>query len=101
MTDSLLRVAGRCPMGCGETLFLGLGGHVTCSLIGCPDPCAADRLLYDGRIHVRYNGDFALAWLRDGSRVSSAGDGTGAAIVISPDGSERRIDVGDEIVVPL
>lgn len=43
------RVAGYCPMGCGQTLFLGEGafggGHVTCSLVGCPDPGAADTLL--------------------------------------------------------
>lgn len=40
-------VAGFCPMGCGQTLFLGAGGHVTCSLIGCPRPTAADELLGD------------------------------------------------------
>jgi hypothetical protein len=39
------RVAGRCPRGCGETLFLGSGGYVTCSHLGCPDPEAATRLL--------------------------------------------------------
>jgi len=41
------RVQGYCPMGCGETLFLASGGHVTCSLIGCPNPCAADAVLGD------------------------------------------------------
>lgn len=41
------KVAGFCPMGCGETLFLGAGGHVTCSLLKCPNPCAADGLLQD------------------------------------------------------
>jgi hypothetical protein len=40
------RVAGECPMGCGRTLFLGDGGHVTCSLIGCPAPGAVDELLH-------------------------------------------------------
>lgn len=40
------RVAGECPMGCGRTLFLGHGGHVTCSLLGCPHPTAADELLH-------------------------------------------------------
>ena len=40
------RVAGNCPMGCGSTLFLGSGGHITCSLISCPNPCAADGLLH-------------------------------------------------------
>lgn len=38
-------VAGRCPSGCGETLFLGAGGHVTCAFRGCPDPAAASALL--------------------------------------------------------
>ena len=39
------KVVGRCPMGCGATLFLGSGGHVTCSWEHCPDPGAADDLL--------------------------------------------------------
>lgn len=38
-------VAGVCPMGCGETLFLGDGGHITCSYNDCPDPTAADGML--------------------------------------------------------
>lgn len=41
------KVAGYCPMGCGETLFLGEGGHVLCSLIECPNPAAVDELLQD------------------------------------------------------
>lgn len=40
-------VVGYCPMGCGETLFLAAGGHVTCSMIGCPNPTAVDDLLGD------------------------------------------------------
>lgn len=32
-------------MGCGNTLFLGAEGHVTCSFIDCPEPDAATRLL--------------------------------------------------------
>lgn len=39
------RVRGKCPMGCGEMLFLGEGGYVTCSWHDCPDPDAASRLL--------------------------------------------------------
>lgn len=46
------KVQGHCPMGCGETLFLGNGGHVTCSLIGCADPTAADRLLWNSHLPV-------------------------------------------------
>jgi hypothetical protein len=32
-------------MGCGETLFVGSGGYVTCSFIGCPKPDAASDIL--------------------------------------------------------
>lgn len=46
MNAPVEKVAGYCPMGCGRTLFLGRGGHVTCSLIGCPDPTVVDRLLH-------------------------------------------------------
>lgn len=46
----MIIVAGYCPMGCGQTLFLGAGGHVTCSLIGCPRPTAVDELLHDQEI---------------------------------------------------
>lgn len=38
-------VKGRCP-ACGTAgLFLGDGGYVTCSLIGCPEPDAASSVL--------------------------------------------------------
>jgi hypothetical protein len=40
-------VAGFCPMGCGRTLFLGDGGHVTCSRIECSNPTAVTDLLHD------------------------------------------------------
>lgn len=42
------RVAGYCPMGCGQTLMLGEGGFVTCSLLACPDPSAVATILDDG-----------------------------------------------------
>lgn len=38
-------VVGFCPMGCGKTLFLGAGGHITCSFNLCPDPAAVDKML--------------------------------------------------------
>lgn len=42
-------VHGVCP-SCGTALlFLGDGGHITCSLHNCPDPTAADRLLFHSR----------------------------------------------------
>ena len=41
-------VAGYCPMGCGDTLFLGEGGFVTCSSLQCDNPTAVSDLLDDG-----------------------------------------------------
>ncbi len=38
-------VQGFCPMGCGRTLFLGAGGHVTCAYLPCPRPGAVDEIL--------------------------------------------------------
>ena len=38
-------VTGFCPMGCGRTLFLGIGGYVTCRLDKCPNPSAASDIL--------------------------------------------------------
>lgn len=50
---------------------------------------------------IVFDGNFALAWLRSDSQVRSAGDGTGAAIVVAGDGTETRIAIGDEVEVPL
>ena len=38
-------IAGYCPMGCGQTLFLGSGGRITCSNHGCSRSDAVDELL--------------------------------------------------------
>lgn len=38
-------IQGHCPMGCGVTLFVGEGGHVTCSRKECPNPAAVDEIL--------------------------------------------------------
>lgn len=51
-----MKVAGYCPMGCGQTLFLGEGnrgegGYVTCSLVDCPRPDAVSTLLEDHERH--------------------------------------------------
>jgi hypothetical protein len=32
-------------MGCGDTLFVGSGGYITCSWVKCPDPGAVSDLL--------------------------------------------------------
>jgi len=45
-------------MGCGETLFVGSGGYITCSYVECPAPDAVTRILDDGEIlHVVVVGD--------------------------------------------
>ncbi|TMR11732.1 hypothetical protein ETD86_34755 [Nonomuraea turkmeniaca] len=38
-------IAGRCPACKGASLFVGVGGHVTCSRLECPAPFAADDAL--------------------------------------------------------
>lgn len=50
--------------------------------------------------HTRiYTGEFELSWLKDGEQVMSAGDGTGAAIIVAADGSERRVNIGDTVLL--
>ena len=39
-------VQGRCPACRGASLFLGAGGHVTCSRLDCPNPVAVDDMLH-------------------------------------------------------
>lgn len=45
------KIATLCPSCGGETLFIGTGGHLTCSVIGCRQPsverCVAE--LYNER----------------------------------------------------
>lgn len=48
---------------------------------------------------VVYDGTFTLAWLADDEEVCSAGDGSGACIILSPRG-DLRVDIGDVIEVP-
>lgn len=47
-TGHHMDVAGVCPACNNEVLFVGAGGHVTCSWTECPNPCAADDLLHGG-----------------------------------------------------
>lgn len=53
------RVHGNCVMGCGETLILAAGGHVTCCRISCPEPDAVSTLLEDAETEhvVRFGPD--------------------------------------------
>lgn len=59
-------VKGRCPACNGSSLFLGSGGHVTCSRLDCPNPCAVDDQLHRGRP------DPAAAGLEETARVFAA-----------------------------
>lgn len=46
--DAAPVVQGRCP-ACGWVgLFIGDGGHITCSQVDCPNPSAAGEILADG-----------------------------------------------------
>jgi hypothetical protein len=54
-------IVGVCPMGCGETLFLGDGGHVTCSFEQCPDRTAAGMLLSAAAAQQRQQEESAQA----------------------------------------
>lgn len=49
----MIKVSGKCPMGCGESLFLGEGEHLTCSAHSCPDPTAADHMLFEAEVAYR------------------------------------------------
>ena len=40
------KVQGRCPACGASSLFLGKNGYVTCGVLGCKDPCAADKVLH-------------------------------------------------------
>src|SRR5688572_9515137 len=44
MSDTVM---GYCPMGCGNTLFVGDGGYITCSYAHCKNPTAVSDLLED------------------------------------------------------
>jgi len=59
VTDPMPTVYGRCP-ACGwATLFLGEGGHVTCSSSDCPRPELIDELI--GEIgDARHHGDYTF-----------------------------------------
>jgi hypothetical protein len=48
------------------------------------------------RGYAIYDGAYDLSWLRDGEQVASAGDGSGACLVVSEQG-ERRVELGDQI----
>jgi hypothetical protein len=45
-------IAGQCPMGCGETLHVGDGGHIICNGQDCPHPTSVDVLLHQSLEHV-------------------------------------------------
>lgn len=56
-------VQGRCPSCKLRSLFLAVGGHVTCASLICSDPCAADNVL-EGELNGSAQDDDRLAELR-------------------------------------
>ena len=44
-TDCYPSVKGECPECGSNSLFVGKGGYVTCSYIGCPNPAAPSETL--------------------------------------------------------
>lgn len=47
----MMSVKGYCP-ACGhQSLFVGAGGHITCSSLECPNPSAVDTILEDRETH--------------------------------------------------
>lgn len=52
------KVRGRCPACDSESLVLGAGGHVTCSLIGCRAPLLANTLIHEHRLDTPCCGQF-------------------------------------------
>lgn len=55
-------IRGFCPMGCGETLFRGTGGHITCWALKCPNPSAVDKILADPQVgHIVRTDEFDFA----------------------------------------
>jgi hypothetical protein len=40
-----MKIAGYCPLGCGETLYTAHGIKIMCSDPACPDPDAAQKIL--------------------------------------------------------
>ena len=75
------RVSGRCPACGGSSLFVAVGGHVTCARADCPAPTAvADQLLANGSVpRVPSAGAKAMRWVHlaydAGWRISLAFDG--------------------------
>lgn len=43
--DMPLSVKGRCPLGCGETLYLSRDGSILCSAPGCANPSTVAEVL--------------------------------------------------------
>lgn len=72
MTD----VRGRCPACHWHTLFLGDGGHITCSRLECPNPSAADELLHAEPRPATTQATEPAGWLRAGTRDLSVPDTT-------------------------
>lgn len=71
-------VQGYCPMGCGKTLFLAVGGYVTCSWVECPNRTAVSDLLADSEtehvVEFTLSGFSILHPLKERLETETSGD---------------------------
>ena len=64
-------------MGCGDTLFLGKEGYVTCSYLRCPNPSRVNQLLtqFEGResYMIFVTKESEVHWVPNGGVVAGTG----------------------------
>ncbi len=75
-------IQGRCPACRNATLFLGDGGHITCSWTDCPNPGAVGEIL-EAMQHIKEVEDF-LRNLDAFRKLVSAMRTAAAAVGVSP-----------------
>lgn len=89
-------VQGRCPACRGTCLFLGSGGHVTCSRLDCPNPTLADEQLH-GETDQAGVGDIQLTrHLGRGLTVDTAPRRSRIALTVLADAKWGATMVGDD-----
>jgi hypothetical protein len=71
----MVQVSGKC-LACGwSCLFVGTGGHVTCSISDCPDPGAAHKPLAAapaGDPRMAQIRDLLAVWAGESSKIGAA-----------------------------
>jgi hypothetical protein len=84
------RITTRCPSCGGRTLFIGSGGHLTCSFIDCPEPfvrAAIEALQEVATVAKKYQQEKQK--FLSGQSYNEEGTDLKAALAKLPDGSQR------------